>query len=84
MAFGAGEGVNVLIVVLAVFTRHLQFSPDWFGEIRRLGGDFTLAVFFVQSFLHGTLLSVKNSITCLIMLCEVPKLASFFFLLSGA
>ena len=63
MAFGAGEGVNVLIVVLAVLTRHFQFSPDRFGEIRSLCGDFMLAVFFTQSFLHGTLLSVNNRIT---------------------
>ena len=66
MAFGAGKGVNVLIVVLAVLTRHLQFSPDRFGEIRSFCGDFTLAVFFARSFLHGTLLSVKNHITCII------------------
>ena len=57
MAFGAGESVDVLIVVLAVFTRHLQFSPDRSGEIGRIDGHFTLAVFFAQSFLHGTLLS---------------------------
>ena len=66
MAFGAGKGVNVLVVVLGVLTRHLEFSPDRFSEIRSFCGDFTLAVFFARSFLHGTLLSVKNHITYII------------------
>jgi len=63
MALGAREGVNVLIIELALLARHVQFSPYWSGEIRSLCGDFALVSFFNKVFLHDSLLSVNNYIT---------------------
>ena len=60
MTLGAREGVYILVVVLALITRHLHFSPDRFDEVRILRGDFTLAVFFALNFLHARLLSLRK------------------------
>jgi len=43
VAFGAWEGVNVLVVILTFFARHLQVSPDWVGEVGKFIGEFFLA-----------------------------------------
>ena len=60
VTLGAGECVNILGVVVTVFTGHLQVSPDWFGKIWHLFGELFFAQLFVRSLLHGYLLSVKN------------------------
>ena len=56
----AGEGVDILVVVLALITRHLHFSPDRFDEIRILRRDFSPAAFFALNFLHARLLSLRK------------------------
>ena len=43
MALGTWEGVNVLVVILTFFARHLQLSPDGFGEVGKLIGELFLA-----------------------------------------
>ena len=61
VALGAWEGVNVLIVILTFFARHLQVSPDWFGEVGKLIGELFLAWFSVRTLSHGSLLSIKKA-----------------------
>ena len=78
MAFGAGEGVNVLVVVRTCLAGHFQFSPDRFGEIRACRGGLVLAVFLAQVLLHGSLLSALKRHRTPYMLVEVPRLSSFF------
>jgi hypothetical protein len=63
MTLGAREGIYVLVVEFALITRHFHISPDRSGEVRGLCGEFALAGFFSQIFLHGSLLSVNNDIT---------------------
>ena len=59
VTLGTGEGVYVLIVVVAVFTGHLQITPDRLVEIRGFFGECFLARFFVRVLLHDSLLSVE-------------------------
>ena len=77
MAFGTGEGVDVLVVVLAFVTGHIRVPPDRLGKVGLLLhilGDVRL---LVDVFLHRTLLS-RKSIIHTIMLAEVVKISSLF------
>jgi hypothetical protein len=60
VTLGAGECVNILGVVITLFARHLEVSPDWFGKVRDFWGELFYVQFFVWSLLHGYLLSLKN------------------------
>ena len=62
VALGAREGVYVLIVELALLAGHVQLSPYWPAEIRRLRGELALVGFFYKVFLHASLLSVNSHI----------------------
>jgi len=33
MTFGAGERIDILIVVMALVAVHLGINPDWFCEV---------------------------------------------------
>jgi hypothetical protein len=42
MAFGTRKGVDVLIVIVAFFTRHVLSSPDRFCDVGGLLGEWLL------------------------------------------
>ena len=60
MTLRARKGVDILVVVLAFFTRHLHVSPDRLGKVRELFGDLLWADFLVLFFSHKVLLSEKK------------------------
>jgi hypothetical protein len=62
VTLGAGEGINILGVVITLFARHLKVSPDWFGKAWDLFGELFFAQLFVRSLLHGCLLSVEKTL----------------------
>ena len=59
MALGAGEGVNILIVVVALLARHLQGSPDRFRKAWLLIGNLFFTRFLFKILLHDYLLSER-------------------------